>query len=377
RGGDVYPGLIRKVEPKPLKVWMQDGEHDLNIYSGSWFMANQDVHSALAYAGYDVEFVIGQEGHNNKHGRSVLPQGMRWLWSDWKKPIEANHTPKGERHFVLEFGDPASQWELVSEGHGLTEGPALAPNGDVYFTDVRKSQIWKIDAKTEKVSLFKENTNHTNGLMFSKDGTLYGCRADAIVTIDLKSGAETVVVPDVHPNDVAVTAKGDFYFTELGEGKVWNVSAKGEKHLLDTKGVEKPNGVLLSPDESLLFVADYANRWVWSYQIQPDGTVANGQPFYHLEVGDYSTRSRADGMTVSDTGHLLVATEMGVQICDQPGRVVGVLAKPNAGPFTNVVFAGPDLETLYLTAGDKVYRRHMRMKGVKPWETVKPPKPGL
>ncbi|MCB1020296.1 MAG: SMP-30/gluconolactonase/LRE family protein, partial [Acidobacteria bacterium] len=226
-------------------------------------------------------------------------------------------------------------------------------------------------------ALFKENTNRTNGLMFSKDGKLYGCRSDAIVTIDLATGAETVVVADVHPNDVAVTAKGDFYFTELGEGKVWHVSAKGDKHLLDTKGVEKPNGVLLSPDQSLLFVADFANRWVWSYQVQPDGTVANGQPFYHLEAGDFSTRSRADGMTVSDTGHLLVATEMGVQICDQPGRVVGVLAKPNGGPFTNVVFAGPELETLYLTAGDKVYRRHMRIKGVKPWETAKPPKPGL
>ena len=138
RGGDVYPGLIRKLEPKPLKVFMQDGENDLNIYSGSWWMANQDVHSALEYAGYDVKFVKGEEGHNNKHGRSILPEGLRWLWSDWQKPIEANRTPQGERHFVLEFANPASDWELVSEGHTLTEGPAIAPNGDVYFTDIRQ-----------------------------------------------------------------------------------------------------------------------------------------------------------------------------------------------------------------------------------------------
>jgi hypothetical protein len=56
---------------------------------------------------------------------------------------------------------------------------------------------------------------------------------------------------------------------------------------------------------------------------------------------------------------------------------VGVLSKPNDGPFTNVVFAGPDMQTLYLTAGDKVFRRHMRVKGVRPWELVQPPKPGL
>jgi sugar lactone lactonase YvrE len=141
--------------------------------------------------------------------------------------------------------------------------------------------------------------------------------------------------------------------------------------------MESPNGVLLSPDQSLLFVADYGARWVWSFQIQPDGTAANGQPFYHLEIGDASSRSLADGMAVTADGHLLVATDLGLQICDQPGRVVGILAKPQPGPLTNAVFAGPDLQTLYVTSGDKVFRRHMRISGVRPWEPVTPPVPGL
>jgi sugar lactone lactonase YvrE len=379
RGGDVYPGLIRKVEPKPLKIFMQDGANDLNIYSGSWWMANQDVHSALEYAGYDVKFVRGEEGHNNKHGRSILPEGLRWLWAGWDKPIQANRAPKGERHWILEYTDPASGWELVSEGHTLTEGPALAPNGDVYFTDLRESKIWKIDAKTDKVSLFKENTGRTNGLMFSRDGILYSCRAESeqIVAIDVATGKEEVIASGVRPNDVAVTANGGVYFTEPGRKTVSYVDPDRKMHLLATEGIESPNGVLLSPDQSLLFVADYAARWVWSFQIQPDGTVANGQPFYHLETGDFSSRSLADGMTVAADGHLFVATDLGVQICDQPGRVVGILSKPNSGPFTNVVFAGPDMQTLYVTAGDKVFRRHMRLKGVRPWETATPPVPRL
>ena len=377
RGGDTYPGLIRKTEPKPLKVFMQDGKNDLNIYSGAWWIANQDVHSALEFAGYDVNFVRGEEGHNNKHGRAILPQGLRWLWSDWQEPIEANRNKTGDRQWVLEFIDPASDWELVSEGHDLTEGPAIAPNGDFYFTDIRQSKIWKLDAQTEKLSVFKENTGRTNGLMFSRDGTLYSCRSDAIVAIDVETGEERVVVADVRPNDVAVTPGGGLYFTEFSRGKVWYVSPSGEQRLLDTPGIEKPNGVLLSPDPSLLFVADYGARWVWSYQIQPDGTIANGQPFYHLEVGDYSSASHADGMTVTEDGYLFVATNKGVQICDQPGRVIGILSTPNAGPFTNVVFAGPDMQTLYLTAGDKVFRRHMRKKGVRTWESATPPKPRL
>ncbi len=379
RGGDTFPGLIRKMEPKPIKVFMQDGENDLNIYSGSWWMANQDVHSALAYAGYDVKFVRGQEGHNNKHGRSILPEGLRWLWSDAGQPIEANREPKGERHFVLEFADPASTWELVSEGHTLTEGPALAPNGDVYFTDIRQSKIWKIDSKTDKVSLFKENTGRTNGLMFGPDGRLYSCRAESeqIVAIDIATGKEEILASGVRPNDVAVTANGGVYFTEPGKRKVSYIDPQGDVHELAVEGMKSPNGVLLSPDQSLLFVADYGARWVWSFQIQPDGTVDNGQPFYHLEIGDASSRSLADGMTVAADGHLLVATDLGLQICDQPGRVVGILAKPQDAALTNAVFGGPDLQTLYVTSGDKVFRRHMRIAGVRPWELVTPPVPGL
>ena len=135
---------------------------------------------------------------------------------------------------------------------------------------------------------------------------------------------------------------------------------------------------MLSPDQSLLTVANTNTRWVWSYQIQPDGSLANGQPFYHMETPDASSRSIADGMTVTEDGYLFVTTAMGVQICDQPGRVIGILQKPQPGWLTNAVFAGPDMRTLYVTAGDKVFRRHMRKRGVRHGAApVKPPKPRL
>jgi sugar lactone lactonase YvrE len=64
-------------------------------------------------------------------------------------------------------------------------------------------------------------------------------------------------------------------------------------------------------------------------------------------------------------------------VCDQPGRVVAIINKPQPGPLSNVVFAGSDLQTLYVTAGDKVYRRHVRRKGTLSWAPLKPPVPGL
>jgi len=86
RGADVYLNLIRKMEPKPLRVFLQDGSADLDIYSGSWWMANQAMARSLAYAGYDVKFAPGTEAHNALHGAAVLPDALRWLWRDWPKP---------------------------------------------------------------------------------------------------------------------------------------------------------------------------------------------------------------------------------------------------------------------------------------------------
>jgi sugar lactone lactonase YvrE len=82
-------------------------------------------------------------------------------------------------------------------------------------------------------------------------------------------------------------------------------------------------------------------------------------------------------MTVDSEGFLYVTTNMGVQICDQPGRVEGIVRKPQDGPLSNIVFGGPGLDTLYVTAGDKVFRRRTRRKGVLPWTTLKPPVPRL
>jgi sugar lactone lactonase YvrE len=82
-------------------------------------------------------------------------------------------------------------------------------------------------------------------------------------------------------------------------------------------------------------------------------------------------------MTFDDTGHLYVATNLGIQICDQPGRVVGIIRQPGTERLTNVVFGGRDLNTLYATAGDKVWKRQIRRKGVFPWQPVKLPRPQL
>ena len=79
-GGDAYPTLIRKTEKKPIRVFLQDGENDLDNQHGSWPLANLDMGRALKFKGYDYKFEWGSGFHSDKHGRAILPDSLRWLW---------------------------------------------------------------------------------------------------------------------------------------------------------------------------------------------------------------------------------------------------------------------------------------------------------
>jgi enterochelin esterase family protein len=84
RGGHNYPPLIRKAPPKPIRVFLQDGENDLDVPAGDWWLANLTMASALKFAGYDHQTAWGKGFHTDRHGRAILPDSLRWLWRDWR-----------------------------------------------------------------------------------------------------------------------------------------------------------------------------------------------------------------------------------------------------------------------------------------------------
>lgn len=375
RGAQILPSHIRKYEPRPLRVFLQDGSNDNDIYAGSWWIANQDMARSLEWSGYEVKFVKGTEAHNAKHGSAILPDALRWLWQGYPAAIP---TPvnKSDRHYLSTALIPGKGWELVGSGYKFTEGPAVDKSGQVFFSDIPNNRIHKIGLDG-RVTVFKEDSGGTNGLMFGPDGRLYGCQngKQQIVAWTM-DGRETVLATGVNSNDLCVNAKGQIWFTDPRNKRVWFLDTNGSKRVVH-EGLEFPNGVLLSTDQTLLMVNDSRGRWVWSFSVQPDGSLANGEAYHHLESPDENSATSADGMTIDTDGHLYVTTKLGLQICDQPGRVVAILDKPHAGPLSNVVFGGPDLSMLYVTAGDRVYRRQLNRKGVYPWQPVKPPMPRL
>ena len=84
-GGHNYEALVRKTLPrKPIRVFLQDGENDLDNANGNWPLANQTLAKSLVYAGYDYRFEYGHGFHSNRHGRAILPDSLRWLWRDYR-----------------------------------------------------------------------------------------------------------------------------------------------------------------------------------------------------------------------------------------------------------------------------------------------------
>ena len=362
RGGNDLPTLVRKTEPKPIRVFLQDGANDQNIYGGNWFIANQDMLSALEWAGYDVNHIWGEGGHNQKQATTVFPDAMRWLWRDYPQPIKANAENKSKSK-VYETVEAGSEWQVVSEGHSFTEGPAANAQGEVFFSDIPKSRIHKISLDG-KVSIFAENTGKANGLGFGPDGRLFAC-ADGKqqITAYTPDGKESVVAEGFGSNDLCVTHEGNIYVTDPPGKKVWLVTKSGEKKVVDEGGFTFPNGVRLSPDQSLLYVCDSKGRYVYSYTIQADGTLANKQKYFYLHTDDDAVASD-DGMTLDMDGRLYVCTSTGIQIFDQAGRVNAIIPKPQNKWLANIVFGGRDFDELYVTCADKVYKRKTKVKGV-------------
>src|SRR5262245_53093393 len=372
RGGDEYPGLIRKFEPKPIRVFLQDGSKDLNIYGGDWWMANQTMQRALAFAGYEVKYEWGEGGHDGKHATMVFPEAMKFLWKDWPEAPKAGAGSQQMKELLI----PGENWKLVGEGYKFTEGPATSAKGEVFFNDVGASKTYKI--VDGKPVVWLENSKRGDGQRFGPDGKLYANAAgeNKVLAWDTE-GKATEFTSGFKGNDLVVLANGAIYATDPFEtannSKVYYISPKGEKKVVDN-GLKVANGITVSPDQTLLYVADSRTHWVYSYVIQADGTLANKQKYYHLHVHDHDDDSGADGLRVDRDGRLWVATRIGLQVCDQAGRVNCIIPTPN-GKVSNLTFGGPDMDILYATCGDKVYSRKVKVKGANAFEAPFRPNP--
>lgn len=379
RGADRYPSLIRKYEPKPLRIFLQDGSNDLNIYAGDWWKANETMERALQFSGYEVNHVWGEGAHNGQHGTAIFPQAMRWLWKDYPKSVGKATT---KNPFLNDILIENTDWELVSEGHTFTEGVIANQAGEVFFQDIPKGKTYKIGLDNT-TSLLLDDSKCASGTSFSSDGRMitilsgWGCTTKQVLSYD-KQLKPTVLVDSLGGNDILMAKNGNIYLTQPDgrekPSKIYLLKPNGEKIVVD-EGIKFANGLCLSPDQTQLYVTESTSHWVWVFQIQADGKLTAKQRFGWLHVRDSDENAWSDGLKCDRDGRIYVTSLTGIQVLDQLGRVNAIIPVPKTkGQVSNLCFGGKDFDTMYITVVDKVFKRKVKVRGANTFDAPNKPK---
>lgn len=377
RGGNVYPSLVRKTEPKPLRVYMADTSGDVDNAFGSWPWSNKLLASALQYMGYDTRFDWAEGyAHNADHGGALFPKALKWLWrkEKYEPAIDTKGDLRGDMT-LLKLLIPGESWQVVAENLGFADAPCTDAAGNFYFSDMKAPAVYKLNAQDgTRSELAKESVS---GLEFGPDGLLYGCQGakSRVISIDPKSGAVKELAANVAPNDLAVTSDGFVLITETKHSRVTRIDTRTGEVAVAASGVLRPNGIALSGDGGTLAVSDAGGENVWTFRVNAGGVLDAQMPsmtmrlmidpkgeFKFNEPPPYQVASRGDGSAVDKSGRYYVTSAVGVQVYDPTGRQCGVLPKPiEAQPLTSCVLAGANHEYLYVTNGNTVFRRKLKV----------------
>ena len=265
---------------------------------------------------------------------------------------------------------PGANPVKLAGGFKFTEGPAVAANGDVYFTDIPNNRIHKWAVSEKKLSIFAEESNGANGLYFADDGSLYACQGNAKrVVAYTQDGSDTSSLAKRYdgkkfnkPNDLWIDAKGGVYFSDPNYGNkelsqdgmhVYYIQPGGGDVVRVADGFKTPNGLIGTPDGSMLYIADIGDGKIYRYAIQEDGTLKDRKLF---------CESGSDGMTLDQHGNVYL-TAGSVKVFSPMGEQIAELKFPERP--ANVVFGGKELKTLYVTARTGFYSLDMAVTGAK------------
>ena len=312
--------------------------------------------------GVEHVFVNGTQVLKNGEHTGALP-GRVVRGPGWKKRMDNDLIAEG------------AALELVSDVYSFTEGPAVDPDGNVYFTDQPNNQILKWSVENGEVEVFMKPAGRANGLYFDNQGKLLAAADEKfeLWSIDIE-GEKEVLLSQFEgknlngPNDIWVDPNGGIYFTdpyyqrpywdrsakEIEQERVYYIPKGSREPVVVVDDFVQPNGIIGSPDGKKLYIADIGDKKTYSYNIQDDGLLTNKR----LLAGMGS-----DGMTLDNKGNVYLTGD-GVTVFNPNGEKVLHIPVPQDWT-ANVTFGGKDQKTLFITAMNSLYTLEMNVKGVR------------
>ena len=285
--------------------------------------------------------------------------------------VEAYSQPEG---FPVKLVAEGAVLQKSGMGYAFTEGCSTAPDGRVFFTDQPNDKIYFWSEK-DSIILFKEGCERSNGTIFDKLGNLVCCADlhNRLISFNLAGDITEVFSRGYNgmhlngPNDLWIDKKDGIYFTDPYFHR--NYWEPGHKQKQDIQAVyylkpsgeivrviddlSQPNGIVGTPNNRYLFVADMKERKTWRYTIGPDGTLSGKKLF---------APEGSDGMTIDSKGNIYLSF-FKVHIYNKKGVKIGEIRLPEG--TSNLCFGGADRKTLFITARSSVYTLQMKVKGVE------------
>ena len=263
-------------------------------------------------------------------------------------------------------------FEPIAGDYQFTEGGTTDAEGNVYFSDIPQSHIYRWRADDGSVQLFTAQLNRPNGLSFSPSGQLIACESGArrIVTVST-NGAITDSANAIDgrrfnsPNDLWIDEHGGVFFTDPRYGRNRDdMELEGEfvfyfrpgrpKAAIAARDLIRPNGIIGSADGKTLYIADPGDNKTYAYQIGQNGNLTDRQLF---------VARGSDGMTRDSAGNIYLTNEDSIWIYDPAGELVQQLKLPDGARPTNVCFGGADRMTLFVTARTVAFTLSMKIAG--------------
>lgn len=338
RGGHEYPAIVRKTEPKPLRIYMQDGWYDVwNPIFGEWFEYNLLMESAFNFAGYEAFHVWNRGNHSIKYGTLAFPDAMRWLWKGYPARVNKGTSNNGMLQAIL---DPAYDWLALPISSTIDGDIYPAAEGKIVFASGNQVCQVNSDGQLQVVSTLKSGERLMGEGLSLRSNALYkngqkvaeGLRA--CLSVQELAGGKYVAL--CHPS-VKSTSK----ITVLSEGT---------------------RALVVAPDYRFCVSVQENTHHLISTIMDKKGHMLYSEPFYFLHDLSNGTLASAGNMAFDTNGNLYVATPMGVQVADHNGRVRAILSLP-AGQVHSLAFSG---NYLYVRCGQKLYVRKMKAIGHNP-----------